>query len=249
MSLDSISFMSGLSGLLIVLVGYLLAFYTFYLFSKSKSYQTLALALTLLCTSSVWLGVTSNFVLYIMTNSESSFLTEKSYFFLISWPLGILIPVTVFLTTSFIGQKYQKIVVGISVLIGLIWIVIAYILVPIKFMALSSLFVVQYNKGSLPDSSFIGITLLLTLLGLITMAVSGALFLATGRSSLDRVAKLRGLYLGSGYILFALASLGDAMSDVVSSEYFIIVVRLLVIVSFILISIAILKPKRIFEST
>lgn len=249
MGLDSISVASGVSGLLIVSVGYILAIYTFYLFSKSKSYQTLALALTLLCTSSVWLGVTTNFVLYVISGYESSFLSETNYFFLISWPLGFLIPVTMFLTTSFIGQQYQKIAVGISVLIGLSWMIIAYILVPLNIMGLSSLFVVVYKTGTLPDSSFVGITLLLTIFGLIIIAISGILFLATGRSSKDRVAKLRGWYLGSGYVLFAVASLGDAMSDLVASEYFVIVVRLFVILSFILISIAILKPNRIFKTT
>lgn len=76
MGLDNISLISGVSGLMIVSVGYILAFYTFYLFMKSKSYQTLALTLTLFCTSSVWLEVTTNFLLYMVTGSETAFLTD-----------------------------------------------------------------------------------------------------------------------------------------------------------------------------
>lgn len=248
MTLNSMSFISGISGLMIVSVGYLLAFYTAYLFMKSKSYQTLALTLTLFCTSSVWLGVTTNFLLYMVTGSESGFLTNMQYFLLISWPIGLLIPVTMFLTTSFIGEQYQKIAVGISVIVGFLWLIIAYVLVPFGYIELNLLFTVaDYQTGTLPDSSFIGLTLLLTLLGLIIMAISGILFLATGRSSQERIAKLRGFYLGSGYLLFSITSLGDAMSDALGSEIFIIIVRILVILSFVLVSIAILKPNKIFK--
>ena len=248
MALDSLSFISGSTGLLIVVVGYLLALYSFVLFLRSKSKQTLALAITLLCTSSVWLGVTVNFVLYMTTQSETAYLTEMNYFILISWPIGILIPVTMFMTTSFIGESYQKLAVAITTIIGIIWLIIALALVPLNYIDIHTLFLVEGGgNGTLPDSSFKGLTLALTLLGLIIIAISGGLFLITGRSSQDRVAKLRGIYLGSGYLLFSFTSIGDALSDVVASEYFIVAVRLLVVLSFILISVAILKPKRIFE--
>ena len=167
---------------------------------------------------------------------------------LISWPIGLLIPVTMFLTTSFIGEQYQKLAVGISTVIGVLWIVIAYILVPLSYIDLKSLFVVaEYQSGTFSDSSFIGLTLLLTLLGLIIIAISGVLFLLTGRSSQDRVAKLSCFYLGSGYLLFSVASLGDAMSDVIGSDIFIIIVRMFVILSFVLVSISIIKPNKIFK--
>lgn len=247
MVLNSLSFISGSTGLLIVVVGYLLSVYSFVLFIKSKSYQTLALTITLLGTSSVWLGVSVNFLLYIITNSESSYLGDLQYFLLISWPIGILIPVTMFMTTSFIYQQYQKEAVLISVLIGLVWFFIAFILVPMSYIELGTLFLIEGGaQGTLPDSSFKGLTLILTLLGLIVIAISGALFLITGRSSQDHVAKLRGIYLGSGYLLFSISSLGDALSDTLANELFVITVRLLVIISFILVSIAIIKPKRIF---
>ena len=247
MALDTISLISGVSGVLIVAVGFILAIYSFILFFRSKSYQTLALALTLLCTSSVWLGVSTNFLLYVISQNETSYLSEMNYFILISWPIGILIPVTMFMTTSFIYQQYQKIAVLITTIIGLVWLLIALVLVPLKSVDINTLFIVETTPGTLPDSSFKGLTLLLTLLGLVVIAISGALFLVTGRSSQDRVAKLRGIYLGSGYLLFSISSLGDALSDTVANEFFLIIVRLLVILSFILVSIAILKPKWIFQ--
>jgi hypothetical protein len=248
MALDTISFISGITGLLIVTVGYLLAVYSFSLYLKSKSNQTLALTVTLLGTCSVWLGVAVNFLLYLI-QGESSFLGVKEYFILISWPIGILIPVTMYMTTSFIYEQYQKIAVIISAIIGGGWIFLSLILIPLNVISLdSSLFIVEYSAGTLPDSSFKGITLILTLLGLIIIAISGGLFVTTARSSEDRVAKLRGFYLGFGYLLFSFSSLGDAISESLANEYILIVIRFLVVLSFVLVSIAVIKPNRIFRS-
>ena len=183
----------------------------------------------------------------MLTQSETAYLTNIQYFILISWPIGILIPVTMFMTTSFIYEKYQKQAVLITVAIGVIWFIVALILVPLSFFDLNSLFIVENKVGTLPDSSFKGLTLILTLLGLVVIAISGALFLITGRSSEDNTARLRGIYLGSGYLLFSISSLGDALSDAIANELFLITVRSLVILSFILVSIAIIKPSRIFN--
>lgn len=246
MAIDPVSLVSGVSGLAIVTVGYIIALYSFILFLRSRSYQTLALSLTLLCTSSVWMGVAVNFLIYL-TSPTPKYLPILTYFVLISWPIGILIPVTMFMTTSFIGEKYRSYAVWISVVVGIIWYIII-VLVVIKQFDINSLFVVDYTTHTLPDSSFAGFELLLTAIGLVVIGIAGILFLVTGRSSTDPVAKLRGIFLGSGYLLFAIASFGDAKSDAFPSEYFLLIIRLLVILSFILMSIAILKPKRIFKT-
>ena len=248
MAIDPASLISGTSGVAIVTVGYILAIYSIVLFLRSKSYQTLALALTLLCTSSVWLGVAVNFIIYILSPNNPQYLSNLEYFVLISWPIGILIPITMFMTTSFLYEKYQKLAVYITVVIGVIWYIVI-ILVVLNQVDINTLFVVDTTTHTLPDSSFAGFELLLTLLGLIIIAVSGILFLVTGRSSTDHVAKLRGYYLGFGYLLFSIASFGDAKSDAFPSEYFLLIIRLLVILSFVLVSIAILKPKGIFKES
>ena len=100
MGLSSLALTSGLTSLMIVLIGWILGIYLVSrYFSTDKNTNTLALAFILISVGSVWLSIAVNFIFALL---NQPFLDNTVYVLLIGWIPGVTLLSIEYVFTSFV---------------------------------------------------------------------------------------------------------------------------------------------------
>lgn len=247
MALTDISFVSGLTALLIVVTSIAIGLYLFLSYQKSKSMQTLALAATIFSVGWVWSTLAVNFLL---ASFELDTLGEGDlmYVLIFSWAPAVGLLGTTYLVTSLLKPSLLKPIGFLAVLLSVLDLVVMYVLVPsgqivtlndvIKFSNVSS--------DNLPDASAAGFLQIFSLVAIVTILISGIFFLYTGIKTDIAFVKARGLFMGIGFSSFAVLIIFDtllALDDI----FLILVLRLLIVLVLFIMAIGITLPGFIFD--
>ncbi|OLS24628.1 MAG: hypothetical protein HeimC3_19000 [Candidatus Heimdallarchaeota archaeon LC_3] len=246
MALSDISFVSGLTALLIVFTSIVLGIYLLSSYRKSKSYQTLSLGLTIFSVGWVWSSISMNFLLMIFDMDP---LPRIHYVMVFAWAPVVGLIGTTYLVTSLLKPSLVKPLGIIVIVLGAIEIFLMYVLVPFtEIINLQD--VIQFASGlpqeELPDASAKGFLQIFSAIAIISMLISGLFFLYTGLKTDISFVKARGIFMGLGFSLFSPLILFDTLLNP-DNVVFLLILRLLIITTLFIMAIGITLPGFIFN--
>ena len=246
MALSDISFVSGLTALLIVLTSIGLGLYLIFSYLKSKSYQTLSLGLTIFSVGWVWSALAINFILASM-DRETIGEGDLVYVLIFAWAPALGLLGTTYLVTTLLKPSLLKPVGILAIILALIHLIVMYILVPTdQIVTLSDVITFStVGPNDLPDASATGFLRIFSVIAIGAIFISGLFFLYTGIFSTISFVKARGLLMGVGFSSFAVLIIFDtvlALDDV----FLILILRLLIVLVLFIMAIGITLPGFIF---
>ena len=229
-----------LSGAFILLVGYSLSALIFLSYFKSKSRQTFALGITILSASSSWLGSVLSYVSLVATGSA---LPDSIYLFLFSWGVGIAFPGIIYVTVSILSPERTLAFTIPAIALALVYFSLIYVLYPIGVLDLSAIIKIT-NIAGIQESAFVGFSLLYALITILMGVIFGLFLVRYGLQSSIPSLRFRGLFMGAGLIVFALASVLDATLENSNQNLPILIIdRLLVALGLIMLTMGLIRGK------
>lgn len=246
-ALSNAAFASGLSSLMIVIIGWLLGLYLLKRYVSSPDYNTLALAVILISVGSVWLTIAINFLFALL---DIPFLTSLPYLFIVGWIPGVVSLATVYVFTSIVKTEYLKPAMIIFTLFLAVNILISYILIPFGYLGFKvedALTIQAASGGDLPNASTTGFFSLLSGISIIIMFITAIFFLITAYRTSIPLVKARAGLLGIGLILISFLIIFDSVFPT-NQISILIILRFGVVIALFIIAISIVLPKKIFKN-
>ena len=245
MSLSNIAFASGLSSLMIVVIGWVLGLYLFkrYLSDKDNK-NTLALAILLMSIGSVWLSISVNFILALMGNE---FLNELPYILIIGWIPGVVLISVGYMFISIVKEEYLKLVMFVTFAIFVINLIIVYGLILFGYFPISDQISFVTPVNGLPDASTTGFFQILTITSIIFMAITSIFFIYTSFKTTIPIVKTRARLLGVGLLLSSVTIIFDSVLPP-ENITLLLGIRLIIVFSLFILAMGITLPKRIFKN-
>lgn len=247
MALSDLAFASGLSSLLIVLIGWLLGVYLIKRYLSSPDNNTLALAVILISVGSVWLAIAINFVFALL---NMSYLDKLTYILLIGWIPGVVGLAVGYVFMSIVKEEYLKptmIIFGIFFVINM---VVNYVFIPIGYLGLDPESSITFGPPStteLPDATTNGVFKYLSALTIVIMLITAIFFILTAVRTDIALVRTRAGLLGVGFLIVSLLIPFDSVigTDIL---FVLVAVRFAIVIGLFIMAMAITLPKRIFKN-
>ena len=236
--MDLLGYASGITSLLIVMLGIVLMIIMLNKYYKTKDDSTLMLALFFMGCGCVWLGIVCNFISYLV---GAQFLERDIYFYSFAWSLALIMVSLVFILSNLIEFNridLIKLVKLFSIILALAYLICIYLFIPLNLTNVNDFLITQYYTDSLPDSSVAGYMKIFVAIMIIMVLVIAFTFISTGRHSFDNLAKYKMYCIGFGMALFSVLTVFDGLISGLN-VLLLIIIRLLVISSLLLIYIGI----------
>jgi hypothetical protein len=247
MALTNLSFVSGLTALLIVVTSIGLGIYLILSYQKSKSSQTLALAATIFSVGWIWSSIAINFLL--STFGFTEFLPDLIYLLIFAWAPAVGLIGTTYLVTSLLKPSLLKPIGAIAIILCVIHLVLMYVLVPTDtFFSLDD--VIKFDPlgtDELPDANADGLLRIFSLIAIIAILISGLFFLYTGLKTDISFVKARGLFMGIGFSAFAILITFDTITESLGNVFLIVILRLSIVFVLFILAVGITLPGFIFN--
>ena len=250
MSLSTVAFGSGLSSLLIVLIGWILGLYMLKRYFSSPDNNTLALAVILISVGSVWSAITVNFFIALTSSSTPVYLDQIPYLMLVGWIPGVVGLATGYVFISIVKEEYLKPTLFIFGLFFIINTVIIYVFIPFNLFGFKVDDALQFSAqmaGELPDASTKGYFLILSVISILIMLATSIFFILTAIRTNIPLVKTRAGLLGVGLLLIGLLMPFDSVIET-NDLLILLTVRILIVISLFILAMAITLPKRIFKN-
>ena len=247
MGLTEIAFTSGITSLMIVVIGWILGLYLLKRYLSSPDKNTLALAVILISVGSVWLAIAINFI-FALTNQP--YLGNTAYILVIGWIPGVTGLAIAFVFTSIMKEEYLTYAMIIFGLIFIINMLIVYGLIAFNIDGLSWKDEISFTatpNTELPNASTVGYFLVLSVISIVIMLATSIFFIITSFRTDIPIVKARAGLIGIGLLIIAILITFDSvidLTDIVS----LVIVRILIVVGLFILAIAITLPKRIFKN-
>ena len=247
MSLSNIAFGSGLSSLVIVLIGWILGLYLLKRYFSSPDNNTLALAVILISVGSVWLAIAINFLLALL---NMSFLDSLPYLFLVGWIPGVVGLATGYVFISIVKEEYLKPTMIIFGLFFVINTLVIYVLIPFNYLDLKVEDALQFSNqvsGELPNASTLGYFQALSVISIVIMLATAIFFIITAVRTTIPLVKARAGLLGIGLLMVSILITFDSIIEI-NDLLVLLTVRVIIVVALFILAMAITLPKRIFKN-
>ena len=247
MSLSNIAFGSGLSSLVIVLIGWILGLYLLKRYFSSPDNNTLALAVILISVGSVWLAIAINFLLALL---NMSFLDSLPYLFLVGWIPGVVGLATGYVFISIVKEEYLKPVMIVFGLFFVINTLIIYLLIPLNYFGLKVDDALQFSNlqtGELPNASTLGYFRILSVISILIMLATAIFFIITALRTTIPLVKARAGLLGIGLFMVSVLITFDSVIEI-TDLLVLLTVRVVIVIALFILAMAITLPKRIFKN-
>lgn len=247
MTLSNLAFASGLSSLLIVIIGWLLGLYLIMRYLSSPDKNTLALAVILISVGSVWIAIAINFILALL---GMAFLNELPYVLLLGWIPGVVGLAVGYVFMSIVKEEYLKptmILFGIFFVINTI---INYVFIPFNIFGLSPTSSITFGTtplGELPNATTTGIFGILSAVTIVIMFATAIFFILTAVRTDIPLVKTRAGLLGAGFLMISILIVFDSLIDI-NDITILVILRFLIVISLFIMAMAITLPKRIFKN-
>ena len=250
MSLSTVAFASGLSSLLIVLIGLILGLYMLKRYLSSPDNNTLALAVILISVGSVWSAIAVNFIIALLAGSSTpQYLEQIPYLMLVGWIPGVVGLATAYILVSIVREKYLKLTLLIFGIFFVLNTVIIYILIPLNVpgFKVDDALTFSTPADGLPNASTAGYFLILSVISIVIMLATALLFIVTALKTTIPLVKTRAGLLGTGFLLISVFLTFDS---IIATDNLIILltVRIIVVIGLFILAMAITLPKRIFKN-
>jgi hypothetical protein len=245
MTLSNLGFASGISSLMIVLIGWALGLYLVKRYLATPDKNTLALAVILISVGSVWLAISVNFLLTLL---GQPFLEETPYILLIGWIPGVVGIAIGYVFTSIVKEEYLK---PAMIIFGLFFVInttITYVFIPFSILNFTVQDAITFSTatGQLPDATTSGFFRLLSIMTIVIMIATSIFFIITAVRTNIPLVKTRAGLLGVSLLLVALLITFDSIFP--TEDIFILVgLRFFVVIGLFIMSLAIILPKRIYR--
>ncbi len=250
MSLSTVAFASGLSSLIIVLIGWILGLYLIKRYLSSPDNNTLALAVILISVGSVWLAIAVNFIIALLNPTSPAYLEPLPYLLLVGWIPGVVGLATGYVFISIIKEEYLKPTMVIFGLFFIINTIIIYVLIPLKFPGFKVDDALQFNAYTakeLPDASTLGYFSILSIISILIMLATSIFFIITAIRTDIPLVKTRAGLLGIGFLLIGLLISFDSVFTI-TDLLILLTVRIVIVIGLIILAMAITLPRRIFKN-
>lgn len=247
MTLSNIAFTSGVTSLMIVIIGWILGLYLLKRYLSSPDNNTLALAIILISVGSVWLSIAINFI-FALTNQP--YLGNTAYILVIGWIPGVTGLTIAYVFTSIIKEEYLKIAMIIFGIIFIINMIIVYVLIAFDIAGFSWKDAINFTATpvtELPNASTVGYFLLLSVISIVIMLATSIFFILTALRTDIPLVKARAGLLGVGFLMIAILITFDSIIDITDILQ-LVIVRILIVIGLFILAIAITLPKRIFKN-
>jgi len=197
-----IEYLNGSLSLACVIVSIIVGLTIISRYPKYKQVNLILVGITWICLFSPWWPSTISFLVALITGKG---LTPTMYFFIGFFVSPFILTIWIVAFTSFKFKKYQKLIVGIYLIIGIAF----------EIYLLFTLFVVNdpAQIGTLTgvcDTSYRGIAMYYSIFIVITMLVTGILFGLASRKSENPEIKLKGTFLILAFVSWGVGALLDA---------------------------------------
>lgn len=250
MSLSTVAFASGLSSLMIVLIGWILGLYLIKRYFSSPDNNTLALAVILISVGSVWLAIAVNFIIALLNPSSPSYLESLPYLLLVGWIPGVVGLATGYVFISIVKEEYLKPTMIVFGLFFAVNTIIIYVLIPFKvsgFKIEDALKFNPYTVSELPDASTLGYFSILSVISILIMLATSIFFIITAVRTNIPLVKTRAGLLGVGLLLIGLLISFDSVLTI-TDLLILLTVRIVIVIGLIILAMAITLPRRIFKN-
>ena len=247
MSLSTVAFGSGLSSLIIVLIGWILGLYLLKRYFSSPDTNTLALAVILISVGSVWLVIAINFLLAL---NGSAYLDSLPYLFIVGWIPGVVGLATGYVFISIVKEEYLKPVMFLFGLFFVINTVVIYVLIPFNILGFKVDSALQFSDlkpGELPNASTQGIFQILSVISILIMLATAIFFIITAIRTTIPLVKARAGLLGIGLLMVSILITFDTLIEI-SDLLILLTVRVVIVIALFILAMAITLPKRIFKN-
>lgn len=246
MTLTNLAFASGLSSLMIVIIGWLLGLYLVKRYLASPDNNTLALAVILISIGSVWLAIAINFILALL---GMSFLQPLPYILLIGWIPGVVGLAIGYVFISIIKEEYLKPTMIIFGLFFIVNAVINYVLIPFNYFNFSPETSITFDTpiNDLPNATTAGLFRYLSIITIIIMLVTSIFFILTAVRTDIPLVKTRAGLLGIGFLMISILIAFDSVFNL-TDLLVLVAVRVLIVIGLFIMAMAITLPKRIFKN-
>lgn len=242
MVLSDVAFASGLSSLMIVIIGWILGIYLLIRYKSNPDKNTLALAIVLISIGSVWLAVSVNFLLAL---SGLNFLDDLTYVLLIGWIPGVTGVTLGYMFVSIVKEEYLKPTMVIFSILLVIDIIMMYILVPFGIWEVSQVISFKNTPDGIPDASVEGIYKIFSYVSIIVMIITSLFFILTAKRTDIRRVKRRAGLLGIGLLISTISLIFDSVAPT-EDLFILLTVRIVVVFGLIIMSMGITLPKMFF---
>jgi len=246
MSLSALAFTSGVSSLMIVIIGWALGLYLFKRFLSSPDNNTLALAVIMVGVGSVWLAIAINFVLNLL---GMNYLDPLPYILILGWIPGVIVVAIGYVFISIVKEEYLKPAMIIFGLFFVINTLIIYVFIPFNQFGfkIDDAIVFTNAANELPDASTIGFFRILSLVSIVIMLATSIFFIITSIRTDIPLVKTRAGLLGLGLLIVSILITFDSIINT-DSIYVLVFVRLAIVIGLFILVMGITLPKRIFKN-
>ena len=250
MDLSSLALTSGLTSLMIVLIGWILGIYLVSrYFSTDKNTNTLALAFILISVGSVWLSIAVNFIFALL---NQPFLDNTVYVLLIGWIPGVTGLSIAYVFTSIVKEEYLRYAMIIFGLIFIINMIVVYVFIAFGIAGLSWQDAIIFSPiptpaGELPNASTAGYFLILSTVSIVIMLATAIFFIITAMRTNIKLVKTRAGLLGAGLLIISIFIIFDSVVNI-DNILILVLVRIVIVIGLFILAIAITLPKRIFKN-
>ena len=246
MTLSNLAFASGLSSLMIVIIGWLLGLYLVKRYLSSPDNNTLALAVILISVGSVWIAIAINFILALLGDP---FINELTYVFLLGWIPGVVGLAVGYVFMSIVKEEYLKPTMVIFAIFFVINTVINYVFIPLNILGLSPTSSITFTNtaGELPNGTTVGVFRLLSAVTIVIMFATALFFILTAVRTDIPLVKTRAGLLGTGFLIISILIIFDSLLDI-NDITILVLLRFLIVIGLFIMAMAITLPKRIFKN-
>lgn len=230
MALSPLSYLNGISGTIILLIGFFYGISFLVLYQKKKKSLLPIVSLLGFCAGLIFLGTTANFFTLLLTGEN---LSVNTYGLLSYTIIPVSTLIALYLGFHIFNPERKKIVTIVySILLIIYWICL--------FFFTDAMFIENiHTESELLDISLNSVVLYLTLFYILSLlfVLSANFFILSGkmkRADPDSTAVKYLYFLGVGWALFASSSILDAIAPP-TNAILIVLARILMITAYILI--------------
>lgn len=227
----------GIFTLIFVIISIIIGLKIFYNYFKYGGKEFIALGLTYIFLSSAWWGPTFNFTTFVISGNplpELVFVILNNAFL----PLALISWIYAYTKLQDLTQKRK--ITFIYTAICLIWEIIFFVLI---FWNLETLYTFESTPAGIYYSKRKILALIFPIFALITALITGILFGKKASESPDEIVRWKGRFLSLAFVLFAGATLLDAILE--RLVVVLVILRIILIISVFAYYLGFFMPKKI----
>jgi len=237
MDLSVYQIFHGIFTLIFVIISIIIGIQIFYKYFKFGGNEFIALGLTYIFLSSAWWGPTFNFTTFVISGNP---LPELLFVILNNAFLPLALIAWIFAYTKLQDLKQKREITLIYTVICVVWEIIFFIMI---FWNLETLYTFEPTPAGIYYSKRKIIALIFPIFALITALITGILFGKKASESPDEVVKWKGRFLSLAFVLFAGATLLDAVLE--RMVVILVIIRIILIISAFAYYLGFFMPQRI----